>query len=135
MRRTLARWGLAVGLAVGMGACASLEETGLPGTAASMAQGRIMWINPEQTSFGAYRLSAHRQRYEELAMFLQQKGQPDFLAETDDEIRRYFILYYVKSKQAYLCRTRAVDRDRLEFSGPYRVTKRELKLLEGMKNP
>ncbi len=66
-------------------------------------------------------------------MFVQQRGHPDFLAETGDHDRHYFILYYLKQRQAFACRTRAGHAGAVEFAGPYPITDGEYRLLDGFR--
>jgi len=62
--------------------------------------------------------------------FLDARSLPDFLAETSDESRTYFILYFLAQKQAFAFRTQPEDRASLEASGPYPITNREQQTLE-----
>ncbi len=113
--------------------CSTFEDSGLPGSASSMARNQIMWVDRERESFGYYRLQSQRRAFPDLDVFLRQNGTPDFLAETSDDRRRYFILYYLGSRKAFACRT-ALGRDRLlEFSGPYPVSDREAGMLARLK--
>ena len=114
--------------------CSSFEDSGLPGSASSMARNQIMWVDRDRESFGYYRLQSQRRAFPDLDVFLGQKGQPDFLAETSDDRRRYFILYYTGSREAFACRTAGTRRDAVEFSGPYPISERELGMLAKLKS-
>jgi hypothetical protein len=113
--------------------CSTFEDSGLPGSASSMAHNQIMWVDRESQSFGYYRLQSQRRAFPDLEVFLGQKGQPDFLAETSDERRRYFILYYLGPREAFACRTAGTRRDAVEFSGPYPISEREWVMLTKLK--
>jgi hypothetical protein len=113
-----------------LGGCASFEESGLPGSAASMARNQIMLVRKSPPSFGFSRLQAHVRAHPELEGFLKARPIPDFLAETSDELRTYFILYFLSKKQAYAFRTQPEDQASLEASGPYPITVGEQQTLE-----
>lgn len=99
-----------------------------------MALNEIMLVSKERLTLGYYRIDSQRQVYPDLDLFLKQKGTPDFLAETRDENRRYFLMYYLKNRQAYACRTRIGNASVLEFSGPYRITSGEYRKLKHLKD-
>ena len=115
--------------------CADFEESGLPGSAASMARNQMMLVRKEPPSFGYYRLTSQTQIYPDLAIFVQSKGTPDFLAETRDQHRSYFILYYLGKREAFACRTQPERPQAIEFSGPYPITKKEFKILDDLREP
>ena len=121
----------AAGIGVSLlGACASFEESGLPGSAASMARNQIMLVRKSPPSFGFSRLQAHVRAHPELDGFIKARALPDFLAETSDESRTYFILYFLENKQAYAFRTQPENRASIEASGPYPITEGERHILE-----
>lgn len=124
----------AAGMALLMlGSCASFEESGLPGSASSMAHNQIMMVDSQPATFGHYRLTSLMRSYPDLELFVAKRGMPDFLAETSNASQHYFILYYLKQRQAYAARTRPPQRDRLEFAGPYPVTDKEKQTLRKLK--
>lgn len=116
-------------------ACSGFEESGLPGSASSMARNKIMLVRKDPPSFGYYRLTSQSAVYPDLALFLQKKGTPEFLAEARDENRSYFIFYYLAQRAAYVCRTRAERSQAMEFSGPYPITRKEYQTLDRMRGP
>ncbi len=113
--------------------CTTFEESGLPGSASSMARNQIMPVRAEPESFGHYRLASLMRIYPDLDLFVAKRGMPDFLAETSNSRQHYYILYYLKDRQAFAARTRAPHRKRLEFAGPYPITDKERKTLEQLK--
>ena len=116
-----------------LGGCAEFEQSGLPGSASSMARDQMMLVRREPATFGYYRLTSLTRIYPDLALFVNQRGIPDFLAETGSDDRDYYILYYLKSREAYVCRT-SHGRSRLvEFAGPYPVTEGEYQTLDGFR--
>jgi hypothetical protein len=134
-----ASWGrLAMGLGIAaavflMASCARFEESGLPGSASSMARNQMMVVRKDPATFGYYRLTSLSRIYPDLALFVNKKGLPDFLAETNNSNQNYFILYYLKVRQAFACRTRPGQRQALEFAGPYPVTEKEYRILDGFR--
>ena len=116
-----------------LGSCATLDKTWMPGSAASAAQNQIMLVRKNPPSFGYSRLATRSKIYPDLGFFLKKKGLPDFLAETGDHDRQYFILYYLQERKAFACRTRAGHAEALEFAGPYPITSREYRLLNGFR--
>lgn len=114
-------------------ACATYEESGLPGSASSMARNQMMLVRETPPSFGHYRLTLLERSYPDLTFFVGKHGLPDFLAETSNSGRSYFILYYLDRRQAYACRNRAGQKGSLEFAGPYPITRKEYKILSGMR--
>ena len=113
-----------------MGGCASFEESGLPGSASSMARNQIMLVQKSPPTFGFSRLQDHVRAHPELDGFLSVRPLPDFLAETSDESRTYFILYFLKKREAFAFRTLPENKSSLEASGPYPITERERRTLE-----
>ena len=92
-----------------------------------------MLVRRDPPSFGYYRLSSQAQTYPDIGVFVASRGVPDFLAETGNSDRHYFILYYLKNREAYACRTRSGSTTGVEFAGPYPITAREFKLLDGFR--
>jgi len=115
------------------GGCATFEESGLPGSASSMARNQIMLVRSEPESFGHYRLVSLSRNYPDLDLFVARRGTPDFLAEASNRGQKYYILFYLKDRQSYSARTRAPNPKRLEFSGPYPITDKERRTLTEMK--
>ena len=97
-----------------------------------MAHNQIMMVSSEPATFGHYRLTSLMRIYPDLDLFVAKRGMPDFLAETSNARQHYYILYYLKERQAYAARTRPPQRGRLEFAGPYPVTDKERKTLREM---
>ncbi len=114
--------------------CGSYEESGLPGSASSMARNQIMLVSQEPATFGFYRLDTHLRNYPDLAHFVSKRGMPDFLAEAHSGNQNYFIIYYLRDRQAFACRNRVTRPRNLEFAGPYPITQKESKLLNALKN-
>jgi hypothetical protein len=110
-------------------ACATFEESGLPGSASSMARNQMMLVRETPPTFGHYRLTLLEKTYPDLSLFVGKQGKPDFLAETSNNGRNYFILYYLDRRHAYACRTRVGQKSSLEFAGPYPITRKEYKTL------
>jgi hypothetical protein len=115
------------------GACATFEESGLPGSASSMARNKIMLVRHEPETFGHYRLVSLSRNYPDLDLFVAKRGTPDFLAEASNRGQRYYILFYLNDRQSYSARTRAPHPNRLEFSGPYPMPEKEYATLMRMK--
>jgi hypothetical protein len=117
-----------------LGSCAGFDKSWLPGSAASAVQNQIMLVREEPPSFGFSRLASRSKIYPDLGLFLQQRGIPDFLAEIGGtQNRHYFILYYLQERKAFACRTRPDRAQVLEFAGPYPITAREYRLLDGFR--
>jgi len=109
-----------------MASCAQVEES----WRSAVAKDQMMLVRSEPPSFGYQRLETKSQTYPDLGVFVSQKGLPDFLAETGNQNRRYLILYYLKKRQAFACRTRSGDNRAVEFAGPYPITDKEFRLLD-----
>lgn len=112
-------------------ACGPVADAWMTGRTASAAEDQIMLVRQDPPSFGYQRLQHQSGVYPDLAVFLSQSGLPDFLAETSGGDRHYLILYYLKSRKAFACRTLAARTRDVEFAGPYPVTDSEYKLLTG----
>ncbi len=113
--------------------CGDVEYPLIPGSQAALAKDQIMLVRKEPPSFGYQRLQSQAGSYPDLAMFVAKHGTPDFLAETGNWERHYFILYYLESRQAFACRTRSDNHQAVEFAGPYPITAGEYKLLTGFR--
>lgn len=88
-----------------------------------------MLVGQSPPTFGFQRLAAFSARYADLAVFTAAKGTPDFLAETSKGDNRYLILYYLRERKAFACRTGSGSSRQVEFSGPYPITDNELRTL------
>lgn len=102
----------------------------MPGSMAAAARNQIMLVRKDPPSFGFQRLEQQSRVYPDLGFFVAKHGQPDFLAETGERNRRYFILYYLRDREAFACRTRPGGDHLVEFAGPYPITDREFRLLD-----
>ena len=119
--------------AVSLVSCATFEESGLPGSASSMAHNQMMHVSKDPETFGHYRLDSLARLHPDLGVFLQRRGMPDFLAETSNDGQDYYILYYLDDREAYASRTRPARGGSLEFAGPYPVTKGEYETLDAVR--
>lgn len=124
--------GLVVACVV-MAACAGFEESGFPGSASSMAHNQMMLVRRDPATFGYYRLGSLTRIYPDLAFFIETRGTPDFLAETESDGHDYYILYYLEKREAFACRTRPGRSRGIEFAGPYPVTEWEYRTLSGFR--
>jgi hypothetical protein len=115
-------------------ACTPVGDSWVVGSMAAAANDQIMLVRAEPPSFGHERLASQIRRYPDLAFFVSQRGLPDFLAETGTGERHYFILYYLKDRQAFACRTRSRRGNAVQFAGPYPITDREFDLLDGFRS-
>ena len=114
-----------------VGSCAHhVGNSWVFGTMASAANDQIMLVREEPPSFGYQRLRSQAAVYPDLGLFVSMHGNPNFLAETANRERHYFILYYLSRRQAFACRTRPGMRNAVEFAGPYPITDREYRLLD-----
>lgn len=93
-----------------------------------------MLVREDPPSLGFYRLATQARTHPDLAIFVGARGLPDFLAETGNSDRHYFILYYLKKREAFACRTQKGSAAAVEFAGPYPITDREFKLLDGFRS-
>jgi hypothetical protein len=126
--------GSVIGLmAVLAASCARVGDTLLYGPEAAAAKDQIMLVRKDPPSFGFHRLETQSGIYPDLRVFVAKKGLPDFLAETGNGDRKYFILYYLKDHKAFACRTRVENRQTVEFAGPYPITEKEYRLLDGFR--
>jgi hypothetical protein len=130
-RRTLA--GLAAAGGLLLTSCARVGDSWVASASASAAKDQIMLVRESPPSFGYRRLITQMREYPHIAVFVGQRGIPDFLAETGSDARSYFIFYYLTERQAFACRTRPGVRSAVEFAGPYPITDREFRLLDGFR--
>lgn len=130
------RGGQTIGLAAAIlmaTSCARVGDTLLYGIDAAAAKDQIMLVRKEPPSFGFQRLETQSGAYPDLRFFVSKHGLPDFLAETGSGDQKYFILYYLKDRKAFACRTRVENRRSVEFSGPYPITEKEYRLLDAFR--
>ncbi len=116
-----------------LSSCAPVENAVLGKVMSMAADDQIMLVRKEPASFGYLRLESQVRELPDLGIFVSQRGLPDFLAETTTDGRKYFILYYLKVREAYACRTGLASKQALEFSGPYPITDKEFSLLDGFR--
>ncbi|GAA5124265.1 hypothetical protein JIN84_12450 [Luteolibacter yonseiensis] len=103
----------------------ALVENGM----SAAANDQIMLVRKQPESFGYQRLDMQSRVFPDLGFFVTKKGLPDFMAETHNRERHYFILYYLADREAFACRSRVGQRGAMEFAGPYPITKGEYRLL------
>jgi hypothetical protein len=126
--------GWLAGLAVVLtSACRPVTDAWMTGWTGAQANDRIMLVRQEPRSLGYQRIQSQSVVYPDLGVFLGHRGMPDFLAESTASNRHFLILYYLDAKSAYACRAKAPSTREIEFSGPYLMTDREYKLLQGLK--
>ena len=126
--------GLLLGLVVlGLCACQPVSDAWVTGWTERAAHDQIMLVRENPPSLGQRRLQSQSVVYPDLGVFLQARGSPDFLAETTTHDRHFLILYYLKAKCAYACRAKAASTRQIEFTGPYPITRREVRLLRNFK--
>ncbi len=113
--------------------CAQIENAVVEKVMSVAADDQIMLVRKEPESFGFTRLTSQSRIYPDLGTFVSKRGLPDFLAEANNRNQQYFILYYLKNRQAFACRTRLASSRAIEFSGPYPITEKEFLLLDGFR--
>ena len=113
--------------------CTPSGNSWLPASTSAAANNQIMLVRQQPPSFGYLRLGTQSLAYPDLAVFVKKQGVPDFLAETHNQTRHYFILYYLNERKAFACRSRSGNRGAVEFAGPYPITRREFQLLDGFR--
>lgn len=133
LARRSVRWSIVSAAVLMLASCATFEESGLPGSASSMARNQMMYVRKEPVTFGYYRLTSLAKLNPDLDLFIRKRGTPDFLAETTNRGQSYYILYYLRDRQAFASRTRRGRNRSLEFAGPYPVTDSEFKTLDGIR--
>ena len=127
------RFAVSLTAASALSSCSHIGGVWLPGSISTAANDQIMLVRQQPPSFGYLRLGTQSLVYPDLATFVKKQGVPDFLAETHNSARHYFILYYLSARQAFACRSRSGDRGAVEFAGPYPITHREFQLLDGFR--
>ncbi len=115
-----------------VGSCSHDGQSMYVRRTSSAANDHIMLVREQPVTFGYKRLSALSRIYPDLQVFLAQQGPPDFLAETNKAENHYLILYYLKSRKAFACRSGTGGSREVEFSGPYPVTDREAATLRSL---
>jgi len=113
----------------GVSSCRSLENSEYLQRTAGAAHDHIMFVREAPPTFGFERLRALSEYYPDLSVFIQRKSLPRYYAETMNGGESYFILYYPEQRKAFACRSLAGSSRRVEFSGPYPITKNELATL------
>ncbi len=110
--------------------CTQVGGSWILGGMESAAEDQIMLVRKEPPSFGFQRLAAQSRKYPDLGSFVAQRGLPNFLAETSNDDRHYYILYYLKDRESFACRAGPGNSLSVEFAGPYSITAREYRLLD-----
>ena len=110
--------------------CTQVGHAVISDAMSAAAKDQIMLVRQEPPSFGYQRLTMQSNDLPDLKSFLARHGFPDFIAETSNQERRYFILYYLKDRHAFVCRSRVGHSHAVEFAGPYPITAREFRLLD-----
>lgn len=109
--------------------CARMNNVLMESGMSAAANDQIMLVRKQPASFGYQRLDMQSRAFPDLGFFVTKNGLPDFMAETHNRERHYFILYYLDDRQAFACRSRAGQGRAVEFAGPYPITKGEYRLL------
>lgn len=127
-------WILSVlGAVVLASACRPVGNAWMAGWTEAEANDRIMLVRKAPRTLGYQRLVSQSGVYPDLGLFLEDHGMPDFLAESTASNRHFLILYYLKDWSAFACRAKSPASRVIEFSGPYGITEREVRVLEGLK--
>jgi hypothetical protein len=113
--------------------CSQIGNSLIHRSEAAAAKDQIMLVRQEPPSFGYQRLVTQMNQFPDLEFFVDRQGVPNFLAETGSQGRKYFILYYLRERKAFVCRNRVENPTTVEFAGPYPVTEREYKLLDAFR--
>ncbi len=113
--------------------CSQLGNTLLYGGEAAAAKNQIMLVRREPPSFGYQRLLTQANLFPDLELFVTNHGVPNFLAETGAQGSKYFILYYLRDREAFVCRNQVENREAVEFAGPYPITEREFRVLDAFR--
>lgn len=113
--------------------CSHFDESGLPGSAASLARDRMMLVREDPPTFGHYRLRSLRRAYPELAGVIDKQGTPDFIAETRHSRYEYLIFYYLNEREAYAIKVGRQPPHQVKASGPYSITDSEYEILDGFR--
>lgn len=116
-----------------LSACHPVSDAWMTGWTEAAAKDQLMLVRNDPPSLGQRRLTSQAGIYPDLGTFLRTRGMPDFLAESNASNRHFLILYYLKAKCAYACRAKAPETREIEVSGPYPMTRRESRLLQGFK--
>lgn len=123
------------GITLFLGSCTPTGSSAFLTRTMSAANNHIMLVRQNPPTFGLQRLTALSARHPDLAVFLAGNGMPDFLAETSKGENRYLILYYLRERKAFACRTGTGASRQVEFSGPYPVTENEVRTLSKLREP
>lgn len=115
-----------------LAACASARRGWDAGWSERAAKDRIMLVRQSPETLGHRRLVYQSAAHPDLGNFLENKGLPDFIAETSSGDRQYLILYYLDTRHAFRGSTRRSPGTQIEFAGPYPMTERETKLLRDL---
>lgn len=118
---------------MGTTSCMPLADRMLTRVEARVAQDQMMFVRGDPATFGYQRLLSLMDEFSDLGTFVNQRGLPDFLAETGDRSQRYMIVYYLSPRQAFACRTISPSAKTVEFAGPYPITDREYKTLDAVR--
>lgn len=119
--------------AISLSACAPIGDAWRAGMTQRAATDQIMLVSNQPPTLGSQRLDSQSRLYPDLGRFLSMTGTPDFLAESENDGRRYLILYYLDNRQAYAARTRRSGNYTMEFAGPYPITEGEYETLGGLR--
>ena len=124
----------AMGMAMALGGgCRPVADAWMTGWTGAEANDRIMLVRQQPRTLGYQRMLSQAGVYPDLAIFVNERGMPDFLAESTTNNRHFLILYYLEKRSAYACRAKAPSTREIEFSGPYPITEREYRLLGDLK--
>lgn len=116
-----------------LNSCQPVSDAWMTGWTERAAHDQIMLVREQPPSLGQRRLQSQSVVYPDLGVFLRARGMPDFLAETTTHNRHFLILYYLEAKHAYSCHAEAASSRQIEFTGPYPITRREVRLLQAFK--
>lgn len=122
---------LAALLAILTSGCASIRRDGDASDAG--VRGRMLAVNSLPPSLGFRRLSYHVRSCPPLGAFLKKHGQPDYLIEDSSFRSRKLVLYYLKSKRAWLLTLKSNGgQSSVEASGPEPIGRQTLALFDAL---
>lgn len=100
----------------------------------SEANNKIMSLNKNVKTIGERRIKALSENYPSVATFLENKGNPKYLAESIEHDDHMIVFYYPEEKKAYACRYAIGSTTEMEFSGPFPITDQEMAYLQKVEN-
>ena len=122
-------------LSVALPSCTLTHGAFMEGATDQAANHKVLPVRAQPESLAHKRLTYHSEVYPGLKMFLQLRGQPDYIIEDNGFTKRQIVMFYLKKDQAYLMELdNGLSGQQTKVKGPEPIGKKTRDLLDALQH-